>query len=126
MEKREYIIRQVLLPNRDRRRLADRLWEEGGRSHDAAVGVKVPVMGWNWAVFLAQSFLMDMTMGPMGANIGLDESRMLIEGAAPPVHRRLRAHRRSTPRSFERADLEFRTGRTAQRLGSDSETAQRL
>ena len=56
------------------------LRKEGKGAKQARVGVKVPVMGWNWAVFLAQSFLLDQVLLPQR----LSETRLLIEGAPTP------------------------------------------
>ena len=47
--------------------LASRLEAEGGQ--DGYVGMAVPVMGWSWAVFLANSLLIDsMASVPTGSS----------------------------------------------------------
>lgn len=69
---------------------ADRMWAEGGHCASSGVGVRVPVMGWNWAVFLAQSFLVDLLLqiprtfpsSPLAHAISRE--RLLMEGAPPP------------------------------------------
>ena len=47
-----------------------------------ALAMRVPVMGWSWAVFLAQSFLMDACFSLKDSPI--TEERMLVEGAPAP------------------------------------------
>ena len=58
--------------------LANRLEDEGGMN--GFLGMSVSVMGWSWAVFLANSLLMDLLATvPSGAGT-FDLSRLLVEG----------------------------------------------
>ena len=45
----------------------------------------VPVMGWSWAVFLADSYLVDLLQSTPSALDIFTPDRMIIEGAPPPL-----------------------------------------
>ena len=63
--------------------LADRLEAEGGSN--GFLGMAVPVMGWSWAVFLANSLLMDLLATVPSGAATFDLSRLLVEGAKSPT-----------------------------------------
>ena len=56
------------------------LLENADGNGEAFVGLRVPVMGWSWAVFLAQNLMLDTATEGEGS-AALSQARLLIEGA---------------------------------------------